>query len=262
MGEATIYRALRAGGLTRAGALAVMGNMYCESALRSDNVQDNCPMGDNDYTLNVNFGGISRDAFSHDAYGYGLCQWTYYTRKAELYDLAKSTGVSISDEKMQVAFCLSEMRRDYPGLLQFLQTTGDMATAVERVCKEYERPAVNNISERYAAAVRFANMPLDSDVGECTGDSCPIDLPTVNLQQNITEDTPTDKVNVRVLQYGHKGRDVFLLQCGLQDIGIDCGIPDGEFFSKTRRAVQELQRNCDLEPTGIADGDVWQILFQ
>ena len=58
MSEQTIYNALRAGGLSPAGACAMMGNMYCESGLRSDNVQDNCAMGDSDYTWNVDNGGI------------------------------------------------------------------------------------------------------------------------------------------------------------------------------------------------------------
>ena len=101
MSEQTIYNALRNGGFSHAGACAMMGNMYCESLLKSNNVENRCSMSDSDYTWNVDHGNISKWQFMTDSYGYGLCQWTYHTRKEALYLFAKELGVSISDEWIQ-----------------------------------------------------------------------------------------------------------------------------------------------------------------
>ena len=99
MSEQTIYQALRAGGLSAAGACAMMGNMYCESLLKPNNVEDRCTLGDFDYTNAVDMGTISRYQFKVDAYGYGLCQWTYPSRKADLYDTMPDC-ISISAQQM------------------------------------------------------------------------------------------------------------------------------------------------------------------
>lgn len=252
MSEKTIYQTLRDGGLSPCGACAMMGNMWAESGLRSDNVQDNCPMGDKDYTYNVEHGIISKWQFMTDSYGYGLCQWTYSTRKAELYEFAKRIGVPISDEKMQCDFCLVELQRDYEGLYQYLCTTDNLTEAAKRICAEFERPRVNNFADRINAAQRYYNQLAASDTG-CGEDSCPIEIPTDEICS----------VNVRVLHKGSLGRDVYLLQCGLKDMGFDLGEygADGVFGDCTVDAVKGLQRGKGLNPTGIADSAVWEIIL-
>jgi len=250
MSEKTIYQTLRDGGLSSCGACAMMGNMWAESGLKSDNVQDNCPMGDKDYTYNVEHGIISKWQFMTDSFGYGLCQWTYSTRKAELYEYAKRMGVPISDEKMQCDFCLEELRRDYSELYQHLCTTDALPEATKRICAEFERPAVNNFAARINAAQRYYNQLAGSDSG-CGEDSCPIE---------ITWDEFCD-VKVRVLNKGSLGRDVYILQCGLNDMGYECGKPDGDFGTNTENAVKELQRASGMKETGIAHEKVWQIIL-
>ena len=103
--------------------------------------------------------------------------------------------------------------------------------------------------QRGAGTNQQGKFATDIDVG-CTDDACPIDF---------SEETCT--VNVRVLQKGSLGRDVFLLQAGLYDMGYDCGLPDGDFGINTEEAVRELQRASQLEPTGKADQTVWQIIL-
>lgn len=259
MSEQTIYNALRAGGLSPAGACAMMGNMWAESGMKSNNVEDRSPLSDWDYTNAVNTGTISKDQFMYDPdpqtgknqnYGYGLCQWTYPSRKAELYDCARSQNVSIGDEKMQCDFCIQELQRYYVGLYRDLCRTDDLADAAKRICAEYEQPAVNNFADRINAAQRFYNQFVNEDAG-CGEDACPIEIPT--------EDTCV--VNVRVLRKGCLGRDVFLLQAGLFDMGYDCGIPDGDFGVNTEGAVKQLQKVCGLEVNGTADWFVWQTVL-
>ena len=248
MSELSIYQALRRGGLTAAGACAMMGNMYCESLLKSNIVEKRCTLGDEDYTRAVDIGTISRYQFKVDAYGYGLCQWTYPSRKADLYDYARSQNISIGDEKMQCDFCIFELQRDYAGLYQYLCQTGDLPEATKRICAEYEQPAVNNFADRINAAQRYFNKFENESVepSEVKPDPKPDD---------------TVQVNVRVLKQGCMGRDVFLLQCGLTDMGYRCGIPDGDFGKNTKSAVCQLQKAFQVDETGIADWFVWQTIL-
>lgn len=248
MSEQTIYNALRAGGLSPAGACGMMGNMDAESGLLPNNVQNNCSMSDFDYTYAVDNGTISRERFVYDSYGFGLCQWTSYDRKDGLYQLAKGKGVSIADEAMQCEYCIYELKQSqYSTLYKFLCTTDDVAKAAERVCAEFERPKYNNFAVRINAAQRYYNQLAN---GECAEDSCPIEIPE-----------ETCAVNVRTLKRGSLGRDVFLLQVGLLDMGFDCGLPDGDFGRNTEEAVRRLQNDNCLEETGVADWFVWQTIL-
>ena len=256
MSEQTIYDALRAGGLSPAGACGMMGNMFAESGLRSDNVQDNCTMSDHDYTYSVNNGMITRWQFMADGFGYGLCQWTYSGRKDHLYMFARNAGVSIGNEEMQVQFCLWELMNggEFSELYKYLCETDNVVEAAERICKEYEKPQVNNFKPRNEAAKRyFAELASEG----CNGDACPITPAPI-------PEGETCQISVRVLRKGDKGRDVFLLQWGLLDIGLDLGEhgADGDFGKCTVNAVKELQKNCELEVNGIADQATWQIIFQ
>lgn len=65
------------------GAAGLMGNLFAESGLYSTNLQDSYSkklnMTDKQYTDAVNDG--TYENFINDKAGYGLAQWTYYTRK-------------------------------------------------------------------------------------------------------------------------------------------------------------------------------------
>ena len=254
MSEQSIYNALRNGGLSHAGACAMMGNMYCESLLDSKIVETRCSMSGSDYTWNVDHGGISEHSFVHDAYGFGLCQWTYFTRKQELYQYAKSKGVSIGDEQMQCQFCINELKKYYSGLYNYLCKTDDLPTATRRICAEYERPAINNFADRINKATDYGSrLSYNGEPAECNNDSCPIEF---------DENVETTEITVRVLKKGMLGRDVYMLQCGINDAGVNCGEPDGDFGPKTETALREYQEFCNLDVTGVADTATWQTLFQ
>ncbi len=264
MNDRDVYLQLVAGGLSPVGACAVMGNMFCESGMLSNNVEDRCPLGDADYTFNVNHGIIPEKEFVNDKYGYGYVQWTYCTRKQELYKLVKQRGVSISDGSTQVDFCLQELRgdlwyKDYVPLGRYLATARDLHEAVERVCKEYEQPAVNNIDPRYSAAVDFYAQFVDPVTGPLNPQPFESQPQEPEPVQQLTEHC---LVPARILRNGDKGRDVYVLQCALDDMGYKCGKPDGDFGLKTENAVRFLQRSYGVTETGIADTDVWQVLLR
>jgi len=90
MTEKQIFDALTAAGLSPAGAAGLMGNLYAESGLRANNLQNGFEkrlgMNDEQYTAAVDNG--SYDGFVHDSAGYGLAQWTYWSRKEALLRFA------------------------------------------------------------------------------------------------------------------------------------------------------------------------------
>lgn len=146
MSQLSILSALVRGGMTPIAACAMGGNMMCESGMTANIAQRGMTtLTDAQYTAAADAGTIN---FVYDAIGYGLCQWTYYARKQRLLEYAKSIGVSVGDETMQVNFCLAELRGEYPALWEYLTTAQDLYGASARICKEYERPAVNNIADR------------------------------------------------------------------------------------------------------------------
>ena len=137
-----IYDALIAGGLTPAGAAGLMGNFMAECGMKSENLQNtgNTKLGmtDAEYTSYVDNGTYTN--FEKDGYGYGLAQWTYWTRKRDLLAFAKKMGKSIGDYMMQVAFTLQELK-SFPKVLKVLQTTTSVKEASDIVLTQFERPA-------------------------------------------------------------------------------------------------------------------------
>lgn len=267
MSKKEIYQTLRSGGLSRAGALAMMGNIGAESGFKSDIVEMTCSMSDLDYTHSVNIGAISKEQFSTDGYGYGLCQWTLAYRKRKLWDFAYMDNSSIGDENMQTRFILQELTTEgeYQSLYKYLCTTQNMNEAVQKICDKYERPAelARNLSDRIKFAQECANEAFDDpdqqepDDG-CGGDFCPIDpvIPPIDTSIESCE------ITVRVLRQGMQGRDVFVMQTAISDMGCNCGVPDGDFGPQTLSGVKDFQRGCNLEITGIVGQAEWQIIFQ
>ena len=137
-----IFDALVAGGLTPAGAAGLMGNFMAESAMKSENLQNTgnkkLDMTDAEYTSYVDNGTYTN--FAKDGHGYGLAQWTYWTRKRDLLAFAKKMGKSIGDSMMQVAFTLLELK-SYASVLKVLQTTTSVKEASDIVLTKFERPA-------------------------------------------------------------------------------------------------------------------------
>lgn len=167
MGAKEIYIQLRAAGLTAEGACGILGNMQAESNLKANIAQRGMTSRtDEDYTAAADMGLID---FAHDSVGYGLCQWTFWSRKQALLCFARECGTSVGNEKTQTDFCVKELREDYPALWAYLCSTEDVAKAAERVCKEYECPAVNNVNVRAKYAQEFFDTLGGTKLPENTG---------------------------------------------------------------------------------------------
>lgn len=147
-----LFNGLMAAGCTIYGACGAMGNIYAESGANPRNLENLCEKRlnykytDDTYTTAVDSGEISRDLFLHPLgdsrqYGYGFCQWTSAGRKAGLYDLVKSKGVSIGDPDTQVEFMLKELQQSYKSVLQVLKTAISVQEASDIFLVKFEVPA-------------------------------------------------------------------------------------------------------------------------
>ena len=89
-----IWELLDKEGFTDYGKAGVLANIRAESAIRSDNAQDSgnrrLGMTDAQYTTGVDNGTYKN--FIKDSIGYGLCQWTYWSRKKALREF-RSYGI-------------------------------------------------------------------------------------------------------------------------------------------------------------------------
>jgi hypothetical protein len=113
--EYKIWNFLKSEGFNDIGTAGLMGNLNAESGLRANNLQDTYSikfgLSDAQYTTAVDK-GIYTD-FIHDEAGYGLAQWTYWTRKQNLLNYAKSKNKSIGDLEMQLEFLVKELKESY-----------------------------------------------------------------------------------------------------------------------------------------------------
>lgn len=131
-------------GLRDVAAAGIMGNMQDESGFKPNNLQntfeEKLGMNDAAYTAAVDSGKYSKEAFVNDKAGYGLAQWTYWSRKQGLYEFAKEQGASIADLKMQLDFFWKEISGNKV-LLEKLQNAGSVLEASNAILHDYERPA-------------------------------------------------------------------------------------------------------------------------
>jgi len=131
------------------GVAGLMGNLQAESGLRSNNVQDTFERrvgSDSSYTSNVDNGSISKYSFSHDSAGYGLAQWTYYTRKQGLYEYAKNKGVSIGNLNMQLEYLVQELKTSFGGVWNTLRNASSIRQASDSVLLNFENPTDHGYS--------------------------------------------------------------------------------------------------------------------
>ena len=141
--EKRIWNYLLAKGLSAAGAAGLMGNLYAESGLNPQNLQNTYEkkLGYTDaaYTAAVDSGKYQN--FIHDSAGYGLAQWTYWSRKQNMLNFARAAGKSIGDLEMQLDFLFEEISTGYRSVLSTLKTATAVRTASDSVLLDFERPA-------------------------------------------------------------------------------------------------------------------------
>lgn len=136
-----VWDFLKSAGFNDYATAGIMGNINAESGMRSNNLQDTYAkefgMSDAQYTAAVDSGEYTN--FINDSAGYGLCQWTYHTRKKKLYDLAKAKNKSISDIDVQLELLLKELK-GMTGLYNTLKNATSVCQASDAFMIQFENP--------------------------------------------------------------------------------------------------------------------------
>ena len=140
--ESYIWNFLTEKGLNAYAVAGIMGNLYAESALIPNNLQNTYEkklgLSDSEYTSRVDSGKYTN--FVKDSAGYGLAQWTYWSRKQALLNYAKKTKKSIGDLQMQCEFLWTEMQ-GYKKMMTVLKSAKSVREASNIFLTEFERPA-------------------------------------------------------------------------------------------------------------------------
>ena len=271
----TIYTRLVQAGMSPESACGMMGNFQAESAMRANNVEDRMHrelgMTDEQYTAAVDNGSYAN--FANDRYGYGLYQLTLPSRKRGYLDFVRNRGTSIADETAQVDYCVLELQRDFPALWSWLKTNKGVAPAAERICREFERPAVNNYKPRNDAANAVYMQLGDMDVASAKPDNSPtgepgdaiFHTPAVLPSQSPSVTAPSEGEPSywppRVLAYGMFGPDVVALQGLMIAHGYPAGI-SGSFDNATLSQLRSFQSAKALKSDGIAGPLTWSALLR
>lgn len=178
------------------GVAGLMGNLYAESALRSNNLQNTYEKSlgytDEGYTAVVDDGSYTN--FIKDSAGYGLAQWTFWSRKQGLFEYAKSVGKSIGDFTMQMEFLWKELSGNHKATLNALKSAQNVTEASTYVLIHFEAPADQgeavqakraSYGEKYYNAYHIVVEESKEEIEET--------IPEENTNQNDTNDGSVDK---------------------------------------------------------------------
>jgi len=141
-------------GMPEYGVAGLIGNISMESAIRPNNLQNSYEkslgMDDKQYTAAVDNGTYKN--FVHDSAGYGLAQWTYWSRKEGLLNLAKQCKMSICDINLQLTYLTQELQTKYAGVWNALMVATSVAQASNIVLLQFERPKDQSVANQQKRA--------------------------------------------------------------------------------------------------------------
>lgn len=172
--EKIIWNFLKNKGLTDYGVAGIMGNLFAESGLSPINLQNSFEKDlkytDATYTAAVDNGSYTN--FVNDKAGYGLAQWTYWSRKQKLLNYAKSVGKSIGGLDMQLDFLWQELTTSFKGVVAVLKSATSVRQASNVVLLDFEAPKkkdeIKTQNDRAAFSQiyydKFAQEPVVEDI--------------------------------------------------------------------------------------------------
>ena len=181
--DAYIWNFLMNSGFTKEGTAGLMGNLKAESQLESARYQDSYKkkigLSDQEYVNRVNNGRYSQYNFVHDAAGFGIAQWTYHTRKQNLFNYCRG---KIGDLTCQLNFMISELSSSYKGVYNLLKTSHSIRECTLQVLFKYEQPydqsskaqneRTNNANNYYNTFAKGGYVPTPTPTPK------PIPIPT------------------------------------------------------------------------------------
>lgn len=165
-----IWNTLKAAIGNEYGVAGLMGNLYAESGCTPYACQPSRPYSTcMTYIGKVDRHEISETGFVHHGCsstggiaqgqgGFGLAQWTYYTRKQNLYNYWLTQGGSIGDLDMQLRFLIIELQTNYSDVWNVLINAQSVKQASDYVLHHFEKPkdqssTVENTREGYGTDI-------------------------------------------------------------------------------------------------------------
>lgn len=193
------------------GVAGLMGNLYAESGLRANNLQNSYEkklnISDKEYTMLVD--GDNYPNFVTDKAGYGLAQWTFWSRKQDLLDFAREQRKSIGDLQMQLDFLWKELQKSYPAVLTVLKSADTVREASDAALLWYERPAdqseavqVKRAEYGEAYYKKYAGGGSVPSSGGMTNADCPFLVRVTAKDLNIRKGAGTDFDRVKYIPVG------------------------------------------------------------
>ena len=257
----TIYNLLRGYGLSEAGALGMLGNWECESGCEPYRVQGDYQASrtlSKDYVNRIKTGRMTKEQFATDQKGFGEAQWTYPQRKRNLWDHALQMMQPIDSVELQVDFAMWEFQNEYSGLLKFLKTSDNVYECASRICREYERPAVNNVQARYEAALRIRKELDLSGQSEVKPSQSEVN----QSQSEVNEEPKLETWPPRTIDEHCTGwPEVWLLQSLLKCRGYNV-LVDGIWGSLLTDKVKQFQQEHGLDADGAVGPMTWAKLME
>lgn len=161
--EKRIWDFLKAEGFNDFGIAGLMGNLFAESRLLPNNMEDKyqSKLGYNDESYTRAVDNNTYTNFVKDAVGYGLAQWTYWTRKQNLLNFARKNNKSIGDLDMQLNFLVKELKESYTNsVYNVLKKATSVLEASNAVLLNFERP-VNISASVQATRAKYGQTYYD-----------------------------------------------------------------------------------------------------
>lgn len=169
--EEQIWNALSAFIGNDYGVAGLMGNLYAESSLIPGRVENDFTSGytvSQEYTNKLNNGQVTREEFRNNTVppqisgygpGYGLAQWTYYTRKYNYYDFfTEGQHGQAGSVEFDTWFLIWELQTDFSSVYNTLVNATSVRQASDKVLHDFENPAEQGTSVEIVRAGYGQNL--------------------------------------------------------------------------------------------------------
>lgn len=179
------------------GVAGLMGNLFAESALNPKNLQGSYETSlgftDDSYTAAVDSGAYTRDQFINDSAGYGLAQWTYWSRKQGMYDFWKAGGYdSIGSIYLACDYLYFELVNSYPSVLRDLKNASSIREASDTVLHDFEKPK-NQSEEVELKRLGYSEGYYNTYAGSSPDPDVPVDPDPDEPEEPDTPTTPAKR---------------------------------------------------------------------
>ena len=186
------------------GVAALMGNLFAESGIvpyrcEKDNNSTNKFLASKNYTKDVDSGVVSENAFVNGGLyegkpGYGLAQWSYYSRKQALYNMWKSGNYnSIGNIDLALVYLKSELdTHGYNDTLSVLQNATDIRAASNHVLFYFEDPTLQG------QEVQDKRYAYSQDIYDIYNGSAPIERKSLTISPVSASIVDGDTLTINV----------------------------------------------------------------